>query len=112
MGTLAPRLKALAKRIALLDQGDPALQAALSQLEASLDEVERLLPPTRQRGRPKQREIALSLLRFAVDGIKALPDSGVKTDREALQWFLRRHKGRGNLKTWQNSLARARKLLR
>lgn len=111
MGTLAPRLKALSKRVALLDHGDPAVQAALSQLETSLDEVERLLP-ARQRGRPRQRELVPFLLCFVVDGLKRLPELGITTDREALRYYLRSQKGKGrigSIKTLQNQLARARK---
>lgn len=98
MSTLAARLKALAK------QGKELPPEVLEQLEA-------LLPPVR-RGRPKQRDLVLHLLRFYVDGIKALPDSGVTTDKEALQRLLRKHKGRLSLKTWQNTLTRGRKLLK
>lgn len=111
MTALASRLKALAKRVALLEQGgevSPFTLAALMQLEAALDELDKTLPPVR-RGRPKQRDIVLHLLRFYVDGTKALDNS---TDKEALQRLLRRNKGRLSLQTLQNKLAQARKARR
>lgn len=107
MATLTARLNALAKRAAKLDPSDPAVL----YIAAALDEIDKLLPPVR-RGRPKQRDLVLHLLRFYVDGIKALPDSGVTTDKGALQRLLRKHKGRFSLKALQNRLARARKLIK
>lgn len=124
MSTLAARLKALSKRVTLLEQGKdvlPAVQAAMLQLEAALDELDKVLPPAR-RGRPKQPE--LEWLLWFVDLSKRFP--GSKTDREILQW-LQRWPGtradkvvvqrmfgghKGTLKTLQNKLARARKLLK
>lgn len=110
MTPLAIRLKALSKRVALLEQ-DPTAHAALAQLESTLDTLDNLLP-ARPRGRPKHRDLVLHLLRFYVEGMKMLPDAGVATDKDALLLYLRRHKGRSNLKTLQNRLARARKLTR
>ncbi|POG00115.1 hypothetical protein [Pseudomonas putida] len=110
MTPLALRLKSLAKRVASLEQ-DPTAYAALAQLESALDALDNLLP-ARPRGRPKHRDLAMHLLRFYVDGMKTLPDSGVATDKDALLLYLRKHKGRSNLKTLQNRLARARKLTR
>lgn len=99
MTTLAPRLKALSKA---LGQGKELPPEVLERLEACLDEIDKVLPPAR-RGRPKQRE--LLILPWFVDTCKKL---GVKTDKEVLQRLF----GRGNLKTWRNRLARARKLSR
>lgn len=113
--SLASRLKALSKRVAALErdveQGgevSPFTLAALMQLEAALDELDKTLPPVR-RGRPKQPDIVLHLLRFYVDGIKALPNSGVTTQKEALQRLLRKHKGRLSLHTLENKLGKERK---
>lgn len=113
--SLPSRLKALSERVATLErdveQGgevSPFTLAALMHLEAALDELDKTLPPAR-RGRPKQRDLVLHLLRFYVDGIKALPDSGVTTQKEALQRLLRKHKGRLSLHTLENKLAQARK---
>ncbi|MWV11159.1 hypothetical protein F3I62_03530 [Pseudomonas sp. R-28-1W-6] len=104
MATLAARLKALNKRVAALEQdSDPAVQAVLLRLEACLDEIDKVLPPTR-RGRPKQPD--LLILPWFVDSAKKL---GMKTDKAVLQRLLRGD--RGSLKTWQNQLAKARKLL-
>lgn len=110
MTPLSLRLKTLAKRVDLLEQ-DPTAQASLAQLESTLDALDNLLP-ARPRGRPKHRDLVLHLLRFYVDGMKTLPDSGVATDKDALLLYLRMHKGRSNLKTLQNRLTRARKLSR
>lgn len=120
MPALAPRLKALAKQIAALErdvaQGkdvSPAALAALLRLEACLQEIETILP-ARQRGRPRKSELALHLMRLAVDGLKTLPELRIKTDQEALQWLFRQRKVKVpiNLKTWRNRLAQARKLTR
>lgn len=114
MAALAPRLKALAKRVASLEQeSDPAVQAVLLRLEACLQEIETILP-ARQRGRPRKSELALHLMRLAVDGLKTLPELRIKTDQEALQWLFRQRKVKVpiNLKTWRNRLAQARKLTR
>ena len=121
MQTLASRLKALAKLVALLEHDEahgkevpPAVRATLLQLEAYLQEIETTLPARRQSGRPRQPEMALRLFCGMVDVLQTLPELGVKTDRAAIQWFLRSRKGKAriNLKTLQNKLARARKLPR
>lgn len=122
MTALAARLKAVAKRVAALEidveQGravSPYTIAALMQLEAALDELDKTLPPTR-RGRPKKHDAGLQQLAGLVAVLKAWRWQEVKTDKEALQWIFRPRKGQSrvriNLKTLQNKLAQARKARR
>lgn len=114
--SLPSRLKALAKRVATLEreveQGgevSPFTLAALMQLEAALDELDKVLPPAR-RGRPKQRDIVLQQLAGLVAVLKAWQWEGIKTNKQALQRIFRGRKV--NLHTWENKLAKARKARR
>lgn len=119
MTALAARLKALSKRVALLkhdvEQGkevSPFTLAALMQLEAALDELDKTLPPAR-RGRPKKSESATQSLTGLVAVLKTYEWLGIKTDKDALQWIFRPRKGQGRarviLKTQRNRLAQAHK---
>lgn len=120
--SLASRLKALSKRVAALehdvDQGaevSPFTLAALMQLEAALNELDKTLSPAR-RGRPKKSESATQSLTGLVAVLKTYEWLGIKTDKDALQWIFRPRKGqsraRVNLKTLRNNLAQARKARR
>ena len=113
MTALAARLKAVAKA---LEQGKELPPEVLQQLEACLDEIDKVLPPVR-RGRPKKPE--LSWLCWTVRICRGL---GVKTDKEVLQRLLKTKTdkevlqqllgGRATLKTLRNQLAEARKALK
>jgi len=114
--SLPSRLKALAKRVAALEidveQGravSPYTIAALMQLEAALDELDKTLLPTR-RGRPKKHDAGLQQLAGLVAVLKAWQWEGVKTNKQALQRIFRGRKV--NLHTWENKLAQARKARR
>ena len=111
MSPLSFRLNDLAKRVALLERdGSPDALAALLRLDATLAEVEALLPPCR-RGRPKKAEFPQDFMAGLIDVLKTLPELGIKTDKDALRWLARTRKGKAptNLKTWRNRLSQARK---
>lgn len=111
MTPLAIRLKALSKRVALLEQ-DPTAYAALAQLESALDALDNLMP-ARPRGRPKHPDFNLLFFAGLVDVLKSCQMDGIKTDTEALKWISSSRKSRPqNFKTLKNRLARGRKLRR
>lgn len=118
---MASRLKALTRRVAVLEryatQGrelSPALVAVLSYLNVQLEKIEEVFPTQKRVGRPKTPDEALRILLALVEATKR---EDIKSDKAAIEQIISQTGFKGTeakekVKTLQNQLIIARKLFK